>query len=306
MSLHHEHSHHGHSHEPQNYNRAFAFGIALNVAYIAVQVVVGLAIQSMALLADAGHNASDVLSLGMAWAGACLNQSTPTLRRTYGLRRTSILVSLTNAIILLIAVGAIAWEAIRRFAHPQTVPGGTLMWVAGIGVAVNAVTALFFMKGSHGDLNIRSAFVHMAADAGISLGVMAAGLAIKLTGLQWLDPAVSLVIVAVIAVGTWGLLRDSVNLALDAVPKGINPETVQRYLTQLPGVTAVHDLHIWAMSTTQTAMTAHLVKPDGKIDDHLLHRACEELHDRFGIEHVTVQLETSTVGVCRQAVPGAV
>jgi len=298
-------SHQEHHRAAPNYNQAFGIGIGLNAAYIAVEVIVGLSIHSMALLADAGHNTGEVLSLGLAWAGNYLNQSERSHRRTYGLRRSSILASLTNAIILLVAIGAIGWEAVRRFAQPQPVPGGTLMWVAGIGVVINAVTALLFMKGGR-DVNIRIAFVHMAADAGVSAGVVVAGLIIHLTGLLWVDPAMSLVIVVVIAFGTWGLLRDSVNLALDAVPRGIDPAQVQDYLDQLPGIAAVHDLHIWGLSTTQSALTAHLVKPDGRLDDGLLKEVCEELHQRFGIEHVTVQFETGRVGPCGATSPGAV
>ena len=222
-------AHHDHHPAPPQYNKAFGFGIALNGAYIIVQVIVGLAIQSMALLADAGHNAADVLSLGLAWGASRLGRSKPSLRRTYGLGRTSILASLANAIILLVATGAIGLESVRRFAHPRSVPGGTLMWVAAIGVIINAATALLFMRGSHGDLNIRGAFLHMAADAGVSAGVVVAGLIIKLTAWQWVDPAMSLVIVLVIAISTWGLLKDSLDLALDAVPKWIDPRQVEEY-----------------------------------------------------------------------------
>ena len=255
------------------------------------EVIGGLLSGSLALLADAGHNASDVFSLLLAWGANYLSQTQPTKRRTYGLRRTSILASLTNAILLLIAIGAIGWEAVQRFTHPQPVSGITLMWVAGIGVVINAATALLFIGGRKHDLNIKSAFIHMAADAGVSAGVIFAGLGIKMTGALWIDPAMSLIIVGVIAVSTWGLLRDSTNLALDAVPRSIDPDKVSEYLTKLPGITAVHDLHIWGMSTTAAALTAHLVKSDGQIDNGLLARACQELHDHFGIEHSTLQLE---------------
>lgn len=287
-------------HQQQNFNRAFGFGIALNVAYIVVETIAGFVVGSMALLADAGHNASDVLSLALAWGAIRLGQSPPTERHTYGLRRASILASLTNAVLLLIAIGAIALEAVRRFSDPQPVHGGTLMWVAGIGVVINAVTALLFMKGREGDLNIRGAFLHMAADAAVSAGVIVAGLLINLTGLKWIDPAMSLIIVVVVAFGTWGLLRDSFELAMDAVPKGIDFDRVHQFLAGLPGVIAVHDLHIWAMSTTQSALTVHLVKPDGRIDDSLTARACRELRERFKIEHVTIQLEIAN-DVCGQA-----
>jgi cobalt-zinc-cadmium efflux system protein len=251
------------------------------------------------LLADAGHNISDVLSLLLAWCASYLSQTAPTKRHTYGLRGSSILASLANAIILLIAIGAIAWESIRRFGEPTNVPGNTIMLVAAIGVLINGVTALLFVKGRERDLNIKGAFLHMAADAGVSAGVILAGLAINLTGAQWIDPTVSLLIVVAIAIGTWGLLRDSLSLSLDAVPRGIDPTAVENYLLALPGVTKVHDLHIWAMSTTETALTAHLVKPDAEIDDALLARICDELHHRFGIGHATIQLEKGET-LCRQ------
>lgn len=281
----------GHSHAPANYNMAFAAGIALNTVFIVAEVVYGLRAHSLALVADAGHNLSDVLGLLLAWGAVALSRRLPTKRYTYGLRRSSILAALFNAMLLLIAVGGIAWEAVLRFAHPQPVVGGTVIVVAGIGIAINGATALLFMSGSKGDLNIRGAFLHMAADAGVSLGVVLAGVAIGVTGWLWLDPAVSLAIVAVITAGTWGLLRDSVNLALDAVPGDIDILAVQSFLESLPGVTEVHDLHIWAMSTTEPALTAHLVLPGLTDDDALLARACRELHDRFGIEHATLQLE---------------
>ncbi len=286
------HSHgHGHSHAPASFGRAFAIGIALNVGFVIVEALYGRLSHSLALVADAGHNLSDVLGLLMAWGASVLAQRRPTLRRTYGLRRTSILAALINAVILLIAVGWIAWEALRRFSDPEPTAGATVMVVAAIGVAINGVTALLFVSGHKDDLNIRGAFLHMAADAGVSLGVVLAGLAILATGWQWLDPTVSLVIVAVIIAGTWGLLRDSVNLALDAVPAGIDMHDVQDYLGTLPAVAEVHDLHVWAMSTTETALTAHLVMPDAPADDAMLARVSGELHDRFGIEHTTLQVE---------------
>lgn len=288
---------HTHSEHRPNYNKAFALGVALNLGYVVVEVIAGLTIHSLALLADAGHNISDVLSLLLAWSASYLSQTAPTRRHTYGLRSTSILASLANAIILLIAIGAIAWEAIRRFGEPTNVPGNTIMLVAAIGVLINGATALLFVKGR--DLNIKGAFLHMAADAGVSAGVILAGLAINLTGAQWIDPTVSLLIVVVIAVGTWGLLRDSLNLSLDAVPREINPTAVENYLLALSGVTKVHDLHIWAMSTTETALTAHLVKPDAEIDDALLAHICDDLQHRFGIGHATIQLEKGET-LCRQ------
>ena len=288
----HEHDHFSeHPQAPINYRKAFAIGIALNVSYVAVEAVFGLFAHSLALVADAGHNLSDVLSLLLAWGASEFGQRKPSKRFTYALRSSSILASLANAIILLIAIGAIAWEAFQRFSQPQEVPAVTVMVVAGFGVLINAATALLFMSGRHRDLNIKGAFLHMAADAGVSLGVVLAGLAIKLTGQYWIDPAMSLVIVAVIAIGTWGLLRESIRCALQAVPEGVDLEKVENYLAALPNVTAVHDLHIWPMSTTQTALTAHLEMPNGSGGDEFLHCICQHLHDEFQIEHCTIQIE---------------
>lgn len=283
---------HNHDHSQTNFGRAFAIGVALNVAFVLVEAFYGYQAHSLALVADAGHNLSDVLGLLLAWGASILAQRQPTQRRTYGMRRSSILAALINAIVLLVAVGGIAWEAIRRFNDPSPVAGGTVIWVAIIGIVINTATALMFMSGRKGDLNIRGAFLHMAADAGVSLGVVLAGIAILITGWLWIDPVVSLIIVAVILVSTWGLLRDSVNLALDAVPEDVDVVKVQAYLAALPGVNDVHDLHIWGMSTTETALTAHLVMQDASGDDALLSRACRELHDQFGIEHATLQFET--------------
>jgi cobalt-zinc-cadmium efflux system protein len=287
----HDHSHgDGHSHGPANYNTAFVVGVALNVAFVALEAVYGVFAHSLALLADAGHNLSDVAGLLLAWGAMALSRRRPTRRRTYGLRRSSILAALGNAVLLLIAVGAIAWEAILRLGTPAPVAGGTVMAVAGIGIVVNGVTALLFMSGRKRDVNVEGAFLHMAADAAVSLGVVVAGAAIQFTGWAWLDPVTSLAVVAVIMAGTWGLLRKSVNLAMDAVPEHIDPDEVRRYLGGLPGVTAVHDLHIWGMSTTEAALTCHLVRPQGS-DDAFLMRAAKDLHDRFEIEHVTLQVE---------------
>jgi cobalt-zinc-cadmium efflux system protein len=282
---------HDHGHTPVNYDKVFAIGIALNVSYVVVEAVFGVLVHSLALVADAGHNLTDVLSLLLAWGASRLSQMQPTNRYTYGLRSSTILASLTNAIILLIAIGAIAWEAIRRFHQPQEIPGGTIMAVAALGVVVNAATALLFMKGRETDLNIKGAFMHMAADAGVSLGVVVAGFAIIQTGLYWIDPATSLVIIAIIAIGTWGLLRDSARLALHAVPPGIDANKVKEYLAALPKVVSVHDLHIWPMSTTETALTAHLEMPNGNAGDEFLHDVCKHLHDQFKIEHCTIQIE---------------
>ena len=298
---------HAHHHAPTNFNRAFAVGIALNLGFVVVEAVFGAVAHSLALLADAGHNLSDVLGLVLAWGATVLVRRLPTKRRTYGMRRSSILASLLNALLLLVAIGAIAWEAIQRLQHPEPVVSAVVMGVAAIGILVNGITAWLFAAGRKGDLNIRGAFQHMAADAAVSLGVVLAALAMRFTGWLWLDPAVSLVIVVVIAVGTWGLLRDSVNLALDAVPQGIDPAQVETYLAALPGVTAVHDLHIWGMSTTDAAMTVHLVKPDASIDDALLARINADMHRLFHIDHTTVQFELGDAAhPCSQSQVGCV
>ena len=284
----HDHAHH---HAPAGHDRAFALGIGLNLAYVAVEAGFGLIAGSLALLADAGHNLSDVLGLALAWAAAWLSRRQPTPRRTYGLRRSSILAALANAMLLLLAVGAIAWEAVLRLQAPEPVATGIVLWVAGAGVLVNGGTALLFLRGRHGDLNLRGAFLHMVADAGITVGVMVAALLIAWTGWLWLDPLTSLVIAAVILAGTWGLLRDSVDLALDAVPRGIDPAAVEAFLAAQPGVSEVHDLHIWAMSTTETALTAHLVCPGTMPDDGFLAALRDGLHQRFAIGHATIQIE---------------
>ena len=302
----HDHSH-SHASSLRDFNAAFAIGIALNTAYVLFEVIFGLIGHSLALLADAGHNLSDVLGLLLAWGASRMAKSAPTKRHTYGLRGSSILAALFNAIFLLVSVGAIVWEALRRFKAPNEVAANIVIWVSLIGIAINTATALMFRSGRDRDLNIRGAFLHMAADAAISGGVVIAGFAILWTGLSWIDPVVSLVISAVIIWGTWDLLRESTNLALQAVPKNIETEKVESYLTQLPGVARVHDLHIWAMSTTETALTVHLVKPDGNIDDELLARVCDDLQHRFQIGHVTIQLECgSDAHPCKQAADHAV
>jgi cobalt-zinc-cadmium efflux system protein len=294
----HDHHHHGHDHGHGHHHgaaattgRAFLVGIVLNGAFVAVEAGAGLVTGSLALLADAGHNLSDVLGLLLAWGATRLARRAPSLRRTYGWRRSSIMAALLNAVLLLVAVGGIAWEAIRRAQAPTPVPGATVMIVAGIGFVINTATALLFLSSRKHDLNARGAFLHMAADAAISLGVVAAGAAILATGWTWLDPAVSLVIAVIILFGTWGLLKESLDLSLDAVPVGIDAAEVRACLAALPGVTAVHDLHVWAMSTTEVALTAHLVKPDPGGDDALIARATHELSERFGIAHVTLQWE---------------
>jgi len=297
------HSHaHGHSHAPPDNNAAFAIGVVLNLGFVVVEFFYGLAANSLALISDAGHNLSDVFCLLLAWGAMRLTKSAPTRRRTYGWRRSSILAALINAVILLIVVGGITVEAIRRFAHPESVAGGTVMAVAAAGIVINGFTALLFMAGRHRDLNIRGAFLHMAGDAAVSLGVVIAAFAIQRTGWQWLDPAVSVAIAAVITWGTWGLLRESINLSMDAVPEGIDPQAVESYLASLEGVTAVHDLHIWAMSTTEVALTVHLVMEEQPRNDQFLHEMCDELRTRFGIGHATTQIECGDCDrSCQQA-----
>lgn len=292
MGTQHDHGHgQHHGQAPASYGRAFALGIGLNLAFVLVEAGYGLAANSMALLADAGHNLSDVLGLVIAWAASVLGRRAPTPRFTYGLRGSSILAALFNAVFLLVAVGGIAWEAVGRLSHPEPVAGGTVMAVAGIGIAVNGVTAWLFASGARGNLNIRGAFLHMVADAAVSAGVVLAGLVILGTGWLWLDPVVSLAIVAVIVWGTWGLLRESLALAVAAVPPGIDPSRVREFLGQLPGVARLHDLHIWPVSTTETALTAHLVMPGGHPGDAFLGEAAHALEERFGIGHTTLQIE---------------
>ncbi|MGB5961325.1 MAG: cation diffusion facilitator family transporter [Coleofasciculaceae cyanobacterium] len=283
---------HGHSHAPANYNRAFIIGIILNVGFILVEAGFGFLTNSLALLADAGHNLSDVLGLILAFGASWLTRRRPTARYTYGLRRSSIMAALFNACFLLVAMGAIALESIQRLNNPTPISGNIVIGVALVGVVINGVTAWLFMSGREQDLNIKGAFLHMAADALVSAGVVLAGIAILTTGWLWFDPVVSLIIVVVIVVGTWNLLRDSLSLALDAVPEGIEPQAVRTYLSELSGVVEVHDLHIWAMSTTETALTAHLVMLTGNPGDAFLSRISMELHDNFGIEHSTIQIET--------------
>jgi cobalt-zinc-cadmium efflux system protein len=289
-----EHPHQGglgHAHAPVTFGRAFAIGTTLNVGYVIVQVIFGIAAHSLALVADAGHNLGDVLGLVLAWWASYLTKKPATDQRTYGMRRSSILAALANAIFLLIAVGGISWEAIRRFGDKSPVAGWTVIWVAALGVIINLVTALLFQAGRDRDLNIRGAFLHMAADAAVSFGVAIAGILILFTGWHWLDPTVSLLINAIIVYGTWGLLRDSFNLALDAVPPGVNLGDVRRYLQSIPAITDAHHLHVWALSTTEIALTVHLVKPDPSDDDGLLRRINHELTERFGIGHATIQFE---------------
>jgi cobalt-zinc-cadmium efflux system protein len=281
---------HSHSHAPANYGRAFAIGVALNLIYVAVEAGFGFWDNSLALLSDAGHNLSDVIGLLIAWGGFALSRIPPSPGRTYGWRSSTILAALFNALLLLAAVGAIVWESVRRLFTPGELPGSTMIAVAAVGVIVNTATALLFLRGRHQDLNIRGAFLHMAADAGVSLGVVIAGLAIHATGWHWIDPTTSLAIAIAIFLGTWSLLKESVNLAMHAVPPGIDPQQVGEFFTKTTGITEVHDLHIWAMSTTETALTVRLVMPQVANDDKLLCQLQRELHDRFGIEHTTIQI----------------
>ncbi len=297
----HDHAHghghgHGHSHAPASFGRAFAIGITLNIAYVAAEATYGVLANSLALLSDAGHNLGDVLSLAVAWVAAWMGGKAPTARYTYGLRGSSILAALSNAMLLLIITGGIAWEAIQRLFHPEPSAGMTVMVVAAVGVLVNGFTAWMFASGRKGDVNIRAAFTHMASDALVAAGVVAAGGVILLTGWTWLDPAVSLVIGAIVVLGTWSLLRESLDLALQAVPTGVDRAAVLAYLGALPGVSEVHDLHIWGMSTTETALTAHLVRPGGEVDDALLHTVCGELRSRFSVHHATLQIEAGALG----------
>lgn len=293
-------SHSGdHAHAPKTFSFEFAVGVSLNVLFVVVEAVYGFIGNSTALLADAGHNLSDVLGLLIAWGAAALSQREPTARYTYGLRNSSILAALFNAMFLLAAVGAIAWEAIQRFGRPEPVAGKTVMIVAAIGIVINGLTALMFASGRKSDINIRGAFLHMAADAAVSAGVVVAGAVILFTGWDWVDPAVSLAICLVIFWSTWGLLKDSLRMSLSAVPLGIDPVSVRTYLTSLPGVRELHDLHIWPMSTTETSLTCHLVMPDGHPGDSFLMEAAHELEHRFSIGHVTIQVETSQTTVCR-------
>jgi len=284
-------SHLCYSHGQKGFGAAFAIGVTLNIVYVVAQIGFGFAAHSLALLADAGHNFGDVLGLLLAWGAIYLGKTRPTPRRTYGLSRSSILAALANAILLLVAVGGITWEAIRRFSNPGEVGGKTVMAVAAVGIVINGATAFLFFAGRKHDLNIKGAFLHMVSDAAVSIGVVVAGAFIIFTGQRWIDPAASLVINAVIIWSTWGLLRDSIAMALDLVPANVDPTAVRKYLESQKGVTAVHDLHIWPLSTTRTALTVHLEIPDGSAGDEFLHGLCEYLQVEFGIEHSTVQVE---------------
>lgn len=298
----HGHAHAGHSHAgghhhhaaPTDAGKAFFIAIALNSVFVVVEFGYGFIANSTALMADAGHNLSDVLGLGLAWAATWLGRRSPSERFTYGLRSSSILAALANAMLLFVACGAIGWEAFQRITQPPAVSGMTVIAVAAAGIVVNGLSAWLFFKGSKGDLNIRGAYLHMAADAAVSLGVVVAGVVMLVTGWYWLDPVISLVIVTVILVGTWGLLRESAHLALDAVPPHIDVAAVASYLDTLPGVTGLHDLHIWGMSTTESALTVHLVMPAGYPGDSVMDSITQTLAERFSIHHSTLQVEQGT------------
>lgn len=287
-----------HQHQTGNYNRAFVIGIILNVLFVGIEAGYGIAAGSLALIADAGHNLSDVLSLLLAWGAALLAAKPASEKRTYGFRKLTIMASLANAIVLLVALGAITWEAIGRFFDPKPVEAMIVIVVAAIGVVINALTALLFVSGRKHDLNIKGAFLHMAADAGVSLGVVVAGIIIMFTGWLLIDPLISLLIVAVILVGTWSLLRDSMNLAIDSVPKGIDIAGIKKYLTSLESVIQIHDLHVWAMSTTEVALSVHVIVQDDALQNDFLPELQQELHDRFGIEHSTIQIEKQDDASC--------
>ncbi len=293
-----DHAGHSHGHAPKSFGRAFAIGTALNMGFVIIEATYGIIAGSTALLADAGHNLSDVLGLLIAWGAVRLGQRSPKGRYTYGLRSSSIIAAFLNALLLLFAIVVIAVESIQRLSAPEPVAGGTVMIVAGIGIAINTATAVLFMSGRKGDLNIRGAFLHMAADAAVSAGVVIAGFLIVTTGLTWIDPVTSLVIVIVIAVGTWGLLRDSVNMSLHAAPPGIDPAEIATFLRGQEGVQEIHDLHVWPMSTTETALTVHLLVPGGYPGDAYTARIGAILKDRFRIDHVTIQIETDPMTPC--------
>jgi cobalt-zinc-cadmium efflux system protein len=282
----------GHEHSsPKSFGRAFLVGILLNVSFVVVEVVYGVLAHSVALIADAGHNLGDVLGLGLSWGATALAGLRPSKRRTFGFRRSTIVASVANALILLFVTGGLTWESIRRLLAPQQPHGRTMIAVALVGAVVNAASALLFLKGREHDLNLRSAFLHLASDAALALGVALAGGVIVFTGWLWLDPAVSIALAVTIFVGTWSLTKQSMNLMLDAVPERIDPDEVKAFLAGLPGVVEVHDLHIWAMSTTETALTAHLVMPGASCRPTFLAEACTKLHDEFDIDHATLQID---------------
>lgn len=299
---HNDHSGHshgsGHAHAPASFGSAFAIGIALNTGFVVVEAAYGIISNSVALLADAGHNLSDVLGLAVAWLASILVKRAPSPRFTYGLRGSSILAALFNAVFLLVAVGAIAWEAIQRFGSPEPIAGKTVMIIATIGILINGITAWLFASGAKDDINLRGAFLHMASDALVSAGVVVAGFIILMTNWLWLDPLMSLVISAIIIWGTWGLLRDSLAMSMAAVPSHIDPIKVRDFLKSQSGVASIHDLHIWPMSTTEIAMTCHLVIPNGHPGDEFIHHLAQDLAEKFKINHPTIQIETDPHKAC--------
>ena len=291
MAHDHHHGARGHGHAPANYGRAFAIGVGLNLAFVVVETMYGIAAHSVALVADAAHNVSDVLGLLAAWVAYAVSKQKPTARHTYGLRKSTVLAALANALLIMVAVGGVAWESIGKLRHPEPTAGVTVMIVAGIGVVVNGCSALLFMRGSKHDANLKGAFLHLAGDAVVSLAVVISGAVITQTAWLWLDPAVSLALAVVILAATWKLLVKAMNLALDAVPEHVDAKALLAHLHGLPGVTEVHDFHVWAMSTTESAMTAHLVVGDVSDPASFLTVLGRELHERFGVDHTTVQLE---------------
>lgn len=300
------HDNHQHSHIPKNFGRAFIIGIALNIIFIIAEIIYGLKVNSLALISDAGHNISDVFALGLAFIGVILAKSKPSDRFTYGLESASIIIALTNAVSLLVVVGGIAWEALKRFNNPNLTDGYTVIMVAILGVVVNGITAILFMSGKKNDLNIRGAFLHMASDALVSLGVAISGIIILNTGFTWIDPLTSLVISIVIVIGTWGLLKDSIGLSLHAVPRGIEIVKVRKYLSGLKGVSEIHDLHIWAIGTNHNAASVHLVMPAGHPGDKFIAEISHELEHQFNIGHVTIQIEVGDIKECKLASDGII
>lgn len=313
----HDHAHHDHDHDsrdhggvhkhhhapPDRMTRALAIGIALNIIFVIIGVIAGLAAGSTALLADAAHNLGDVLGLGMAWGATALAKRARTARRTYGLRRTTIFAALANGGLVLFAIGGVVWEAVLRLDAPPEVDGKIVAIVAAIGVVLNGFAAALFAKGREKDMNVRGAFLHLVADAAVSAGVVAAGLVVWQTGVAWIDPATSLVVSAIILYGTWKLVREALDLLLDAVPPHIDPEAVEKYLAGLPDVREIHDLHVWSMSTTEVALTAHLVLPWPSAPPEFLGTVQRELDQRFGIHHITIQFEDCVGVECAQASP---
>lgn len=306
----HGHHHHGHGHHhhhiPKNFDKRFAIGAALNMGFVLAELLFGFISNSLALIADAMHNFSDVIGLLLAWGGAWLARLIPTATRTYGYRSASILAALANAALLFVAVGGIVFESIRRFFDPAPIDGMTVVWVAGIGIIINTATAMMFFHGQKDDINIRGAFLHMVADALVSVGVVVAALIVMWTGYSWIDPVIGLVIAAVIIWSTWGLARDALHLSLAGVPRNVDQEAVRTYLAGLPGVAEVHDLHIWAMSTTETALTVHLLRPGAQLDDAFLHEVATELQNRFKIHHPTIQVEAGNAGDACKLAPAEV